>query len=393
MEKISSLTRTTLYFGDTCEIRGGVWTIHLFANTSRVASVLSSGQTQFYHPDHLGSASFITDQNGNAKEQIVYFPFGAYRAVGNVNGTYDYDANFPDVHYTFTDQEDDDDLGLYNYGARLYDPVIGKFISPDTTVPDPNNPQSLNRYSYALNNPLRYIDPTGNQYEEGDYDPFFWESSIYGSLGSFGSNWNSTNNLSYNASMPNFTINTPVVLNYVPQISQISLASNPTAFANMVTSPSFTVPSCVGGSLSYAEVEKLVYQNNLAISATNQLLICQISRESGFDWMAVGRPFPEPRTLETQVPVGFMQMTQIAARQVNYDYNFLMFPDYNIRAGSTYLQYEVNRAGGDVEKGLNYYSFWARGYASGILQCEACLVNYPSDYQRCLKIVEESRKW
>ena len=48
------------------------------------------------------------------------------------------------------------------YGARYYDPALGMFLSPDTLVPEPGNPQSLNRYSYVLNNALRYTDPTGH---------------------------------------------------------------------------------------------------------------------------------------------------------------------------------------------------------------------------------------
>jgi len=56
----------------------------------------------------------------------------------------------------------DDNTGLYYYNARYYDPEIGRFISPDTIVPNPANPQSLNRYSYCLNNPLKYIDPSGH---------------------------------------------------------------------------------------------------------------------------------------------------------------------------------------------------------------------------------------
>ena len=51
--------------------------------------------------------------------------------------------------------------GLYFYNARYYDPALGRFISADTIVPQPGNPQSLNRYSYALNNPVRFTDPTG----------------------------------------------------------------------------------------------------------------------------------------------------------------------------------------------------------------------------------------
>jgi hypothetical protein len=50
-------------------------------------------------------------------------------------------------------------------GARWYDPALGRFISPDSIVPQPGNPQSLNRYSYVLNNPLKYTDPSGHEEE------------------------------------------------------------------------------------------------------------------------------------------------------------------------------------------------------------------------------------
>ena len=51
---------------------------------------------------------------------------------------------------------------MYYYGARYYDPALGRFIAPDTIVPEPGNPQSLNRYAYVNNNPLKYTDPTGH---------------------------------------------------------------------------------------------------------------------------------------------------------------------------------------------------------------------------------------
>ncbi|MBI5756782.1 MAG: cell wall hydrolase, partial [Nitrospirae bacterium] len=54
--------------------------------------------------------------------------------------------------------------GLYYYGARYYNPQLGRFISPDSIVPNPGNPQDLNRYIYAGNNPLLYIDPTGHNF-------------------------------------------------------------------------------------------------------------------------------------------------------------------------------------------------------------------------------------
>ena len=53
-------------------------------------------------------------------------------------------------------------------GARWYDPSLNRWISPDTLVPDPANPQSLNRYSFVLGNPLRYRDPTGHMEDTGD---------------------------------------------------------------------------------------------------------------------------------------------------------------------------------------------------------------------------------
>jgi RHS repeat-associated protein len=55
-----------------------------------------------------------------------------------------------------------DATGLYYYNARYYDATIGRFISADTIIPYPSDPQSFNRYSYCRNNPLKYTDPTGN---------------------------------------------------------------------------------------------------------------------------------------------------------------------------------------------------------------------------------------
>jgi len=83
-----------------------------------------------------------------------------YRATGS--GTSSSKGPYP-----FTGQEYDDELGFYNYKARLYDPEIGRFITPDSIVPRPDDPQSLNRCTYARNNPLFYYDPNGHE-EDGD---------------------------------------------------------------------------------------------------------------------------------------------------------------------------------------------------------------------------------
>jgi len=65
---------------------------------------------------------------------------------------------------------------LYDYGARFYDPLLGRFISADTVVPGAGNPQALNRYAYVLNNPLRYTDPSGHWIFENDPDQGEFES-------------------------------------------------------------------------------------------------------------------------------------------------------------------------------------------------------------------------
>jgi len=96
-----------------------------------------------------------------------------YKAWGETRYTY---GTTPTT-YRFTGQREDATIGVYFYNARYYDPALGRFIAPDTLVPEPGNPQSLNRYAYTLNNPLRYTDPTGHRLEEGagfETDPNYW---------------------------------------------------------------------------------------------------------------------------------------------------------------------------------------------------------------------------
>ncbi len=90
----------------------------------------------------------------NSVDQVHYLPFGA---------TY-FDAGGIPVNHKYTAQEFDAETGLYNYNARFYNPALGRFISADSLVNDPSNPQSLNRYSYVLNNPMIYTDPTGHMH-------------------------------------------------------------------------------------------------------------------------------------------------------------------------------------------------------------------------------------
>jgi RHS repeat-associated protein len=114
---------------------------------------------RYVHQDSLSSTSAMSTSTGTLDSSMNFFPFGSARS-GDVN-----------TEKKFTGQRLDD-TGLYFYNARYYDAGIGRFISPDTIVPNPANPQSLNRYSYVLNNPLKYTDPTGHLYIDADGDGF-----------------------------------------------------------------------------------------------------------------------------------------------------------------------------------------------------------------------------
>ena len=108
-------------------------------------------QLVFYTTDQLGSTTIITDASGNEIENIAYNSFGqTIKQIGN-----DY------AHYSYTGQEYDSEIGIYHLGERLYAPSMGRFVTPDPTVPDAADPQSLNPYTYVINNPLKYTDPSG----------------------------------------------------------------------------------------------------------------------------------------------------------------------------------------------------------------------------------------
>ena len=142
---------TTIYIGKLYEDTGGNITRYIFAGGTRIASKTPI-DTYYYHQDHLGSSSVITNSSGVKVEEIRYYPFGETFSDSSPSVT----------KHKYTSQELDIETGLYYYNARYYDPELGRFISADTIVPDPTTPQSLNRYSYVKNNPLKYTDPSGH---------------------------------------------------------------------------------------------------------------------------------------------------------------------------------------------------------------------------------------
>ncbi|MBI4149317.1 hypothetical protein HY491_02630 [Candidatus Woesearchaeota archaeon] len=123
-------------------------TVYIYANGQRIAKIVNN-ETFYFHNDHLGSATIITNETGQVVEEKRYDPFGVEMSGNSKIG--------------YNSKELDKDTELNYYGARYYGAEFGRFVTPDTVKGSLVNPQSLNLYAYTLNNPLVYIDPEGMQ--------------------------------------------------------------------------------------------------------------------------------------------------------------------------------------------------------------------------------------
>jgi RHS repeat-associated protein len=113
----------------------------------------------FTETDHLGSIIGLLRTDGTVQEQYSYDPWGRRRnpvdwSYNNVPTTFLIDRGF-------TGHEHLDKFGLINMNGRIYDPVLGRFLSVDPVIQSPYFSQSYNSYTYCFNNPLKYIDPSG----------------------------------------------------------------------------------------------------------------------------------------------------------------------------------------------------------------------------------------
>ena len=107
----------------------------------------------------VGTTSVVLNAVGNKVSEARHYPYGEER----------WHTRTLQTDYRFTGQRLDSYIKLYFMGARQMDPELGRWISPDSIIPEPANPQSFNRYSYTGGNPLRYTDPTGRA-EAGECD-------------------------------------------------------------------------------------------------------------------------------------------------------------------------------------------------------------------------------
>ena len=122
---------------------------------ARVNGVIGDDNAKkfYYHNDHQGSALAVTDENGNKVVERDFTPFGE-----RIN-TDIYDETNRDIDEDdsgFTGKDWDQDVELYYYNARWYDPEVGRFTTEDSVADDPN------LYAYCGNNPVNRVDPTGN---------------------------------------------------------------------------------------------------------------------------------------------------------------------------------------------------------------------------------------
>ncbi|HEY3359939.1 MAG TPA: FG-GAP-like repeat-containing protein, partial [Polyangia bacterium] len=138
----------TYYIGDDLEISGCVMTKYVHLGGLLVAKRV--GTTSYWlHTDHAGSVQVVTDASGAEAQRLKYRPYGERLATG---------TSHPEAR-GFTGQRQDE-TGLFYLHARYFDPALGRFISPDPSVPTTET-VGLNRYAYGANNPVSNLDIDG----------------------------------------------------------------------------------------------------------------------------------------------------------------------------------------------------------------------------------------
>ncbi len=160
---------TTAYPGDHYEYEVSSEITRQYYNGGGRVAMRVSGDPEPSHNgvfytlgDHMGSTSLTVDESGAVVAELRYKAWGETRYA---------DGETPTT-WRYTGQRQEEGLGLYYYRARWYDPYLNRWIQPDTIVPSLSNPQSLNRYTYVNNNPLRYTDPSGHCYtDSGSWIP------------------------------------------------------------------------------------------------------------------------------------------------------------------------------------------------------------------------------
>ena len=135
----------------------------------------------YYHPDHLGSSSYITNLDGEVSQHIEYVPFGEV-FIEERNNTW----NTP---YLFNAKEFDEETGMYYYGARYYEPRLSLWMSVDRFA---EKYPATSGYNYAINNPVRYIDINGDSIRVSSENRELFNKTLKDVFGEFSSKFSYT---------------------------------------------------------------------------------------------------------------------------------------------------------------------------------------------------------
>jgi RHS repeat-associated protein len=159
VKKITGQEKTT-YVGDLYACTSGKKCKKFVFQGANILAQVTAGQSNplYYSLNHLGSPTLVTNSDGSVNQKIEYNSYGELTSDS---------AESNELSHLFTGKEFDASTDLYYFQARYYDPQMCRFISPDSVEGLLLNPQSFNRYTYVYNNPLNYIDPTG-QYADED---------------------------------------------------------------------------------------------------------------------------------------------------------------------------------------------------------------------------------
>jgi RHS repeat-associated protein len=162
------VVNTRYYFGNyEKDITSGTTRhIHYISSPSGLACIVERiGSSDSYHyayTDHLGSILTLTNSSGIIEFEQNFDAWGRNRNAST--WSYSNILTPPTWLYRgFTGHEHLPEFRLINMNGRLYDPLVGRMLSPDNNIQMPDNTQNFNRYSYALNNPLKYTDPNGEE--------------------------------------------------------------------------------------------------------------------------------------------------------------------------------------------------------------------------------------
>lgn len=145
-------------------VNAGGTVFALFISRTGNLNSLPPTTTSYFYKDQLGSIAAVANETGTVTERMAYDPWGKRRFINTTPGLADTrDAIVgKKTDRGYTEHEHLDEVGVIHMNGRIYDPLVGRFMSADDVIPNPTNLKSFNRYSYVGNNPLNATDPTGH---------------------------------------------------------------------------------------------------------------------------------------------------------------------------------------------------------------------------------------